>query len=42
MAVSRPSSFCERGPTSANFDKAAHWVGVKLAPISRAKMVEWR
>src|SRR6478735_1627929 len=42
IAVSRPSRFCEHGPVSVSFASAAHCVGVRLMPISRAKMVAWR
>src|ERR1700692_2202870 len=42
IAVSRPSWFCEHGPVSVSFANAAHCVGVRLIPISRAKIVAWR
>ena len=42
IAVSRPSWFCEHGPVSASFDSAAHCVGVRLVPISRAKIAVCR
>ena len=42
IAVRRPSWFCEHGPVSVSLASAAHCVGVRLIPISRAKIVAWR
>ena len=42
IAVNRPSRFCEHGPVSTSLASAAHCVGVRLIPISRAKIVAWR
>jgi IclR family transcriptional regulator, mhp operon transcriptional activator len=42
IAVNRPSWFCEHGPVSVSLASAAHCVGVRLIPISRAKIAAWR
>ena len=42
IAVNRPSWFCEHGPVSVSFASAAHCVGVRLIPISLAKIAAWR